>query len=144
MEEGTNSVEPILADIRKEWHWVKPGLVEIQEGMPSIDELPEDVYAACVNGQAHLWVHPSCFMITKFVVDNGRRCLLLWKSWAREKGGKSSLQWHSFFEALALQNDCSLMVISTPHAPLVDYCLTNFGYKVETYTLTKQIGELCP
>lgn len=142
MEEVTDSVAPQLADIRQHWGWVREGLVEIQDGGIPTDELPEDVYAACVNGQAHLWAHPDYFAITKFVVEHGERCLLIWKSWAREKGNKTSLGWHPFLEQIATDNGCSKMAVHTPHAPLVDYCITNFDYAVESYILTKRVGEL--
>jgi hypothetical protein len=142
VEEVTDSVAPQLADIRQHWSWVREGLVEIQDGGIPTDELPEDVYAACVNGQAHLWAHPDYFAITKFVVEHGERCLLIWKSWAREKGNKTSLGWHPFLEQIAIDNGCSKMAVHTPHAPLVDYCITNLDYAVESYILTKRVGEL--
>ena len=139
MEADTNVLTPTLGNIREEWHWVREGLVEIQDDIPPIDELPEDVYVACVTGQAHLWVHPDYFVITKFVVEDNIPCLLIWKSWSREKGNKSSLGWHSFFENLAAENKCSHLAINTPHRRLAEYCVNEFDYTVRSYILTKQV-----
>jgi len=48
MEERSD--EPQLADIRDHWHWVRDGIQEILEDQKQLTFIPEDVYAACVNG----------------------------------------------------------------------------------------------
>lgn len=140
MEEVTDSVVPKIANIREEWHWVKPGLEAIYHNSPDIDEIPEDVYAACVAGNAHLWTAPDGFVITMFTQDGHRRGLQFWHSWAKEMGGKHSSRYHDFFEQIAANNGCSYLQTETVHQPLVDHFLDNLGYRVKTQILVKDIG----
>ena len=44
-----------VTDIKSWWNFVKPGLETILQKSPE-EWIPEDVYAACVNGGAILWV----------------------------------------------------------------------------------------
>ena len=138
MDAGTD--DPRLANIRQEWHWVKPGLEEILANSPDINEIPEDVYASCISGQAHLWVTPDYFVVTRFLFDEEQKGLLIWKAWSKDRGNRYSIEGHKFFERLALSQQCEFMQTQTAHAPLVDHFLTNLGYRVESYILTKDIG----
>jgi len=47
-------MNPVVADVRKEWDWVGDGIKEIHAQFPWLEYRPEDVYAACVNGTAVL------------------------------------------------------------------------------------------
>ena len=42
------SCDPVIADIRDQWDWVRPALLEIKSDTPTITWRPEDVYAECV------------------------------------------------------------------------------------------------
>jgi hypothetical protein len=138
MEAG--SVEPRIANIKQEWHWVRPGLEEIYGMSPHVAEIPEDVYAACMAGHAHLWITDDYFVVTKFGEDNGLRGLHLWHAWAKQRGDKHSLAHHDFFEGLALQNGCQYMQTQTVHQPLVDHFTDRLGYRVKVHILEKDIG----
>ena len=61
MEEATN---PVIANIRAEWDWVKLGIEEVLHLDVNADYRPEDVYASCVMGESYLWVHPEGFVVT--------------------------------------------------------------------------------
>ena len=138
---NTTPTDPVIANIKQEWHWVRAGLEQIYSNSPDIDEIPEDVYAACVSGNAHLWCHPAGFVVTRFVGSDHDRGLLLWHAWAREQGGKHSLEYHDFFEAVALNSGCTYLETQTVHQPIVDHFINRLGYRVKVHILTKQIGQ---
>ena len=68
MEEVGNSLTPVRADVRHEWHWVGPIVAELLKDNPDVQAIPEDIYADCRAGNAHLWVSPSYMLITEFEV----------------------------------------------------------------------------
>ena len=130
-----------LGNIKREWHWVRPGLEAILHGSPDINELPEDIYAACITGNAHLWCHVEGFVVTRFVEqEDGEKGLLLWHAWAKQMGDSHSLQFHEFFERMALDNGCEYMETQTIHQPLVHHFIDRLGYRVKTQILVKDIG----
>lgn len=136
-------VQPQLANIREEWHWVRPGIEELLHANPDVNTLPEDVYHACKAGNAHLWVAPEYFVITTFETDtdNGDRVFLLWFAWSRERGGKHSMTANSFFEEVARSQGCAGIEIQTNHQPLIDYSVGQLGYHVRTQILRKDLME---
>ena len=93
------SDEPQLSDIRDHWPWVKDGIQEILNDQTNLTFIPEDVYAACVNGQAHLWIASGGFVVTTGLTDEftGQRTLLVWLAWAEEKGNDCVVKHFSFF-----------------------------------------------
>ena len=90
MEEA--NVVPVAADIRREWHWVRPAIEELLNDNPDVDAIPEDVYAACKAGIANLWVIPTGMFITRFEYGdlNNEKTLDLWFAWTKEKGGRAA------------------------------------------------------
>ena len=60
-------MNPVVADIKKEWDWVGSGIKEIHAQFPWLEYRPEDVYAACVNGTARLYKTEEFF--TVFTVE---------------------------------------------------------------------------
>ena len=79
------AANPARANIREEWAWVKQGIEEILAEQPQLTFIPEDVYAACLNQEAHLWVAPEGFVITTGERDEftGARTFLVWLAWAK-------------------------------------------------------------
>ena len=61
--------DPVITNIRDEWDWIRPALVELKEQIPSLTWRPEDVYAECLYGKAVLHVSPEGFVITKVITD---------------------------------------------------------------------------
>ena len=55
---------PVVADIRKEWDWVKIGIAEILIDQPQLTYRAEDVYAECVSGDATLFILERNFAVT--------------------------------------------------------------------------------
>jgi hypothetical protein len=54
-------MDPVISDIRREWNWVKYGVEEIIHKYPWLTYRAEDIYAACVNGQAILYTTSDAF-----------------------------------------------------------------------------------
>lgn len=143
MEEVANSVTPVIGDIRKEWHWVRPGLEDLLSSNPDVKTLPEDVYHSIKCGNAHLWVTPTYFVITTFETcdASGEKVLLLWFAWSSDRGNRESLQGNKFFEDVARSSGCSAIEIQTRHQALIDYSVSELGYRVRTQILSKDLSE---
>ena len=70
-------------DIRLVWNAIRPGIESIHAGMPWVDWIPEDLYAACILGDAAVLVKPDtdpgdAFMIVRMDTNNrsGEKTLL--------------------------------------------------------------------
>jgi hypothetical protein len=73
-----------LASIRESWQMIKPALEQLwlddnQRGLP--DWIPEDIYAACLNKQAFLYLTPEqdgFVILREEAALDGKRELLVW------------------------------------------------------------------
>lgn len=141
MEEVADGVAPYLGDIRAEWHWVRPAIEELLNDNPDVDAIPEDVYAACKSGGAHLWVVPEGMLITKFAhgLYGGERTLDIWFAWTRQRGGKVGVGVHKFLEPFAKSHGCAAIEFGTRYQPLIDYLCEDLGYRVSTQILRKDL-----
>jgi hypothetical protein len=131
---------PIAANIRAEWVWVKRGIEEILAEQPQLTFRPEDVYAACLNGEAQLWVAPEGFAITTSEIDEftGDRTLLFWLSWTRERGQSCAIKYMPFFADLARANGFRNLELRTPVSALEDYFLAE-NWKKDTVVYTREL-----
>jgi uncharacterized protein YmfQ (DUF2313 family) len=134
------AVEPIVSDIRREWDWVKPGVEEILRNAKTLTYRAEDVYAACVNGQAVLWVTSEGFVVSTTEVDNftGKKTMLLWLAWAKEKGNSLVSRYQSFFERVAREAGYSYLETRSPFLGLMSHLETN-GWTVDTVVYTRAL-----
>ena len=139
MDAVSTNETPTLADIKKEWHWVRPGLEEILDNDPNVYEIPEDIYAACVNGRASLWVTDRYFVVTQTFVDNTVPCFLIWYAWSKDRGAKHSLAGHPFFEQMARDMGCRVMLTQTSKTSLVNHFLDSLDYEVKSTVLIKNL-----
>ncbi len=110
------SDEPQLANIRDHWHWVRDGIQEILEDQEQLTFRSEDVYAACVNGEAQLWVASEGFVITTGLKDEytGTSTLLIWIAWAEERGKDCVLKYMAFFSEQASKAGYTELEVRTP------------------------------
>ena len=132
--------KPTFAQVREEWVWVKRGIEEILAEQPQLTFRPEDVYAACLNGEAHLWVAPEGFVITTAEVDEftGAKTFLLWLAWAKNRGQSCAIKYLPFFAELARENGFKNIETRTPIAALEDYFLAE-GWKKDTVIYTREL-----
>tara|TARA_X000001382_G_scaffold5992_1_gene4870 strand:+ start:7296 stop:7727 length:432 start_codon:yes stop_codon:yes gene_type:complete len=134
------SSEPDLANIREEWGWVKIGLQEILEENKHLTWRPEDVYAACVSGEAALFVAPEGFVVTAIRVDEftGKKTLFLWAAWAKERGSRNILRYSPFFENVARELECTSLETWTQVDGLEPY-LRSEGWRLDTRIYTRPV-----
>ena len=137
MEERSD--EPQLADIRDHLHWVRDGIQEILEDQKQLTFIPEDVYAACVNGEAQLWVAPEGFVITTGLKDEYARTstLLIWIAWAEERGKDCVLKYMTFFSEEASKAGYIELEVRTPK-PFTQRWL-DAGWKLDHSVYTRRV-----
>ena len=131
---------PTYANVRDEWDWVKLGVEEILAEQPQLTFRAEDVYAACLNEEAHLWVAPEGFVITTAERDEftGARTFLLWLAWTKDRGHSCATKYISFFTAVAKERGFKNIETRTPVTALERYFLAD-GWRKETVVYTREL-----
>lgn len=137
---GEQVTEPTIADIRQEWAWVKGGIEEILTKQPRLTFRPEDVYAACVNGDAVLWVAPEGFVINTVEHDeySGEKTFFIWLAWSKKRGENCAWKYIGFFEKTAKQCGFNQIETRTPIGALETYFLAD-GWAKETVVYTRDL-----
>ena len=131
---------PVIADIRKEWDWVKVGVKEILIDQPQLTYRPEDVYAECVNGNATLFVLGKNFAITTVYLDKytDDKIFLGWLTWG--KNIQNAHKYVHFFEKIARDCGCVYMEGRTSIDRLGEYYLEN-DWKLETRVFRRKLEQ---
>jgi hypothetical protein len=132
--------KPVYGDVRLEWDWVKQGVEEILAEQPQLTFRPEDVYAACLNEEAHLWTAPEGFVISSIETDQftGAKTLLLWLAWTKNRGQNCAIKYLPFFVGLARENGFKNIETRTPIPALENYFLAE-GWKKDTVVYTRDV-----
>ena len=141
MEASTDSMKnPVMANIRAEWDWVKEGVEEILSISSHLTWRPEDIYASCVSGESALWVcRPDWFVVSTIEIDqfNGQKTFLIWLSWTRERGnGVASDVW-PFFEMVAKESGCDMIEVRTEHKKVGEYIERDLGWDCQQIVFSK-------
>ena len=143
MEEAKPDVTnyPRAADIREEWHWVRPAIEEILHLDPNLTYRPEDVYHSVLSGESQLWVHPNFFNVATIETDEftGDKTFLLWLSWAKERGGANAVTFAEFYEKVATQLNCSRIETKSCQMPAVEYAVSKVGWEITEITFGKDL-----
>ena len=131
---------PVVADIRKEWDWVKVGVKEILIDQPQLTYRPEDVYAECVSGNATLFVLGKNFAITTVYLDKytDDKIFLGWLTWG--KNIQNAHKYVHFFEKIARDCGCVYMEGRTSIDRLGEYYLEN-DWKLETRVFRRKLEQ---
>ena len=132
--------EPLLADIRKEWHWVKPGIEEILAEQPQLTYKPEDVYAAVLMQQAVLWITPEGFVVSTQEQDqfNGDVTLLIWVAWAKKRGQNCAIKHYEFFASNDKEAGFKKIEVRSPVPAIEKYLITE-GWQKDTVVYTREL-----
>lgn len=132
--------KPVLAHIREEWDWVKRGIEEILAEQPQLTFRAEDVYAACLNEEAHLWVAPEGFVISTAERDEftGARTFFLWLAWTKDRGQSCAIKYIPFFVNIAKENGFNNIETRTPVTALESYFLAD-GWRKETVIYSREL-----
>lgn len=135
-----NAAKPELGNIREEWSWVKSGIEEILAEQPQLTFRSEDVYAACLNGEALLWVAPEGFVITTEEGDQFTRAktFFVWLAWAKKRGDSCVIKYYPYFAQVAKEHGFSSIEVRTPFKTLEDYLLVE-GWKKDTVVYTRAL-----
>jgi hypothetical protein len=80
-----------FTNIREVWPSVKRGLEVIQRRCPEVRWRPEDIYAACVNGDAILCFEDENFIVLKEFIDPFSLARVLWV-WVAYGTGINAMQ----------------------------------------------------
>jgi hypothetical protein len=135
---------PVIADIRREWDWVSRGVDFILQEQPQLTFRAEDVYAACVNGDATLFVQKEAlnpgFAVTYIDHDkySGESGLLIWIAHLRERGLKSGVEIMEFFDQVARDCGCTYIEARSPIESLGEHFLKN-GWDLDTRVYTRKV-----
>lgn len=140
-ETGTVAADrPRLSDIREEWCWVKEGVEKILNDNPQYTYRPEDVYAACVSGQAQLWTTSEGFVVTSGELDqfSGDKSCLIWLAYAHELGAKLVVKYVDFFEKAATEAGYDRLEVRTAVPELGEYVLGQ-GWRLDTVVYSREL-----
>jgi hypothetical protein len=131
---------PVVADIRKEWDWVKIGIAEILTDQPQLTYRAEDVYAECVSGDATLFILEKNFAVTTIYLDRftGDKILLVWLGWG--KNVQNAFKFTGFFEQVARDCGCAYLEGKTSIDRLGEYYLEN-GWELETRIFRRKLDQ---
>jgi len=133
--------KPILASIREEWGWVKRGIEEILQEQPKLTYRAEDVYAACLNGDAYLWVFPEGFLISTAEKDeySGEHIFFFWLAWVKKRGGKTVFtKYVPFFLNIAKEMGFKRIETRTPVLELERSFLAD-GWERQSAIYTREV-----
>lgn len=143
-ETDTDEVtKPVLTDIRTVWRKVRRGIRSILLEHSQLTFIPEDVYAACVSGQALLWTTSEGFVITTSEIDTftNERTFLLWLAYAYDGiGGKLVVKHQKFFDDTAREAGYAKIETRSPVLGLREYLLFQ-GWKIDTIVYTRNLDE---
>ena len=133
-------VDPVQGNIRAEWEWIKPLIEKILAKTPQLTFRPEDVYAACVSGEAILWIAEEGFVVTTVEYDeyNGERTFLLWLAGAREIGMNAVRKHQAFFENIAREAGMAKLELRSAVTDLKMY-FEGGGWELDTAVYTRRL-----
>ena len=152
MVEKTGSIqveectELTSSDIKEEWHWVKPGIEEINENDPDPQQIPEDVYAACKYGLAKLFVmgdNELFVVLTEIPETETDISLSIWYFWVSPKcrGSKKAREFFPGLTKYAEENGYKSIQFETAHFKLAEYAVRDFGYYIDTIVVKKRTND---
>jgi len=130
---------PVVADIRKEWDWVKTGVGEILLAQPQLTYRAEDVYAECMSGNATLFTLEKNFAVTTMYLDKftDSKIFLMWLTWGKNIQN-ASVAFIDFFEQVARDSGCVYLEGMTPIDRLGEYYLET-GWRLDTRVFRRDL-----
>lgn len=132
--------EPFYADIRVNSHWVLPAVQTILDEQPQLTFTTSDVYTACEEGSAALWIAYEGFVISTGETDpfTGDRTFLVWVAWAKTRGQNCVIKYYDFFEQVARKAGFKNIEVRTPVRKLEPYLLAE-GWVLDTAVYTREL-----
>jgi len=131
-------------DIRTVWERVYPGIQKIHSELPWNDWRVEDIYAACLSGQAAILIQPDtepqdAFLIAKqnLCEQTRKKSLFIWIAWS--KNDEQAKDVYKDLDMIAMESGCESINFMTGSQKLVKYA-QSFGYKKVMYEVRKEIA----
>ena len=143
-KQGVTSTEavanPIFADIQVHAHWVLPAIDEILADQPQLTFTAQNVFEACEEGTAVLWVADEGFVVSSGETDpfTGDRAFLIWLAWARDIGQNCVVKHYSFFAEAAKDAGFKTIEVRTPIPKMEQYLLSE-GWDKDTVIYTREL-----
>jgi hypothetical protein len=133
-------VNPVFSDIRAEADWVIPAVQEILDEQPQLSFTTNDIYIACKEGSAALWVAEEGFVISTGETDTftGDRTFLVWVAWARERRQSCVIKYYDFFADVARKSGFKRIEVRTPIKKLEPYLVIE-GWVIDTVVYTREL-----
>ena len=144
VEDMVTADSPVESLIEDNIHWVAPAVEEILDDNPQLTYTAADVYLACAQGQATLWTTEDGMVITTGETDmfTGKRTMLVWLAWARERGMNLVATHQDFFIKQAKLGGFTKLEVRSAVPELKDYILSQ-GWQLDTIVYTKDVyGQL--
>lgn len=133
----------VEAPVQQVWELILPGILSVKEELPWQSWRPEDIYAACMSGEAHVLVREDSnpkdsFLIAKMLADSatGQTSLFLWIAWSKDV--ESAGQVIGDLDDIAYRSGCSSINFMTGSPKLVEYA-TGFGFDKVMYEVRKDV-----
>ena len=130
-------------DIRSVWDEIRPAIIDIHKKMPWSDWRPEDIYAACLSGQAAVFTQGDTEASKSFCVirvdtceQTGDKSLFIWIAWSPDEPGANAV--FKDVDRMALDSGCKTIDFITGSHKLVQYA-EKFGYKKVMYEVRKEL-----
>jgi len=132
--------DPIIADIDKNIEWVAPAVQEILDANPMLTFTAADIYAACKQGMATLWVTEDGMVVTTGETDifTGERTMLIWLAWAWKRGLNLVAKHQDFFSQQARELGFKQLEVRSAVPELKEYFLSQ-GWELDTIVYTRDV-----
>ena len=130
-------------DVRTVWDEISPAIEKIHSELPWKDWRMEDIYAACMSGQAVVLVQPNtepqrafCVVRMDTCEQTGNKSLFIWIAWCQDDEGAKEV--YKDLDEIATNSECDSIDFITGSQKLVNYA-QNFGYKKVMYEVKKEL-----
>jgi hypothetical protein len=131
---------PVETPIEDNLDWVVPAIDEILSETPQLTFTAADVFLACAQNQATLWTTDEGLVVTTGETDifTGKRTMLIWLAWAKERGNNLVDEHQEFFREQAKLGGFSKLEVRSAVPELKDYILSQ-GWQLDTIVYTRDV-----
>jgi hypothetical protein len=99
--------------VKEYWDHIRYALECVIE-KTNADWIPEDVYAACMMGQARVYLAPDGVIVFKLLTDNitNQNSLFVWAAYSKD--GNALIKYHQDVDAIAKEFGASKISFASP------------------------------
>jgi len=132
--------DPVIGDIDKNINWVAPAVQEVLDANPMLTFTTADIYLACKQGMATLWITEDGMVVTTGETDifTGHRTMLIWVAWAWKRGMNLVDKHQEFFSQQAKEFGFKKLETRSAVPELKEYLLAQ-GWELNTIVYTRDV-----